>query len=91
MKALLLPSPSLAFAWLTAQQLLGPCGFLATAGRSVKQRLEWHQRPRREGMIDNLIRATTVFPPTLVASPFQERDASLPCFAFDERVQQNTR
>lgn len=40
-------------------------------------------------MIDNLIRATTVFPPTLAASPFQEQDASLPCFAFDERVQQN--
>ena len=41
-------------------------------------------------MIDNLIGATTVFPPTLAASPFQEQDASLPCFAFDERVQQNT-
>jgi len=41
-------------------------------------------------MIDNLIGATTAFPPTLAASPFQKRDASLPCFAFDERVQQNT-
>lgn len=40
-------------------------------------------------MIDNLIRATTVFPPTLSASPFQEQDASVPCFAFDEQVQQN--
>lgn len=68
LKALLLPLPSPAFAGLTAQQLLGPCGFLATAGRSVKRRLEWHQRPRREEMIDNPIRATTVSTHTLCQS-----------------------